>query len=79
LSDTLGLTILPGATVSLVGTVGSGVYTNIQYTGVLRGSVTNLSVANPASGSTYAFSAAGGNVMIEVSGGAKKGTILFVR
>lgn len=79
LSDTLGLTILPGATVSLVGTVGSGVYTNIQYTGVLKGSVTNLSVANPASGSTYAFSAAGGNVMIEVSGGARKGTILLVQ
>jgi autotransporter-associated beta strand protein len=77
LSDTLGLTICPGAQVALEGTHTAGTYDVFQYSGTIKGSVTNLALANPAGGRTYTFGTSGGVVRVTVAGGA--GMLLMVK
>ncbi len=67
-----GLTIVPGAMVSLVaaGTTDrwatNGVYKLIQYTGLINGSVTNLTVLDPEPGKAYTFLASGGWIILTI-------------
>lgn len=76
--DLTGLTIHPGAKVRLSAPNVSGTYNLIQYAGTLKGSVSNLSVDNPAPGGTYLFSAAGGYVVLQATVSAS-GTQVVVR
>jgi hypothetical protein len=71
-----GLTIIGGG-VTLAGNVPGGTYTLIEYSGDLNGSVTNLAVLNPVSGSTYEFVNTGTAVAVKVERGA--GTVLLVQ
>ena len=75
IADQQGLTII-GGSVTLGGTVAAGVYPLIEYSGMLNGSVTNLTVANPEAGATYSFSAT--NNLIEVTVQKSAGTRLSV-
>jgi fibronectin-binding autotransporter adhesin len=78
LVDTAGLTIHPGAKVRLSAPNLSGTYNLIKYAGTLKGSVSNLSVDNPAPGGTYVFSTAGGYVVLNATVSAA-GTVIVIR
>ena len=78
LFSTAGLTIHPGAKVHLSAPNVAGRYNLIKYAGTLKGSVSNLSVANPAAGGTYVFSSAGGYVVLQATVSAS-GTMVMVR